>query len=746
MTIRPTLQVPTLAKTDIDHLIYANHGDPYSILGPHVVDLNGKRSLVIRAMLPEAKFARVIDLREGEPGNSREMVRVHPEGVFELILDGVDAPIPYRLGVENNEGHSWQFVDPYRFPQTLSDFDIYLLGEGNHLRAFDKLGAHPLVIDGIRGVHFAVWAPNALRVSVVGNFNHWDGRRHPMRCLGSTGIWEIFIPDLVPGEFYKYEIKSRYNSYLVRKSDPFAFASQQRPETASIVADIDHFQWNDHQWLQEREARQGLDAPISVYEVHLGSWRRKVEETGGFLNYRELADQLVPYVKEMGFTHIELLPINEHPFDGSWGYQPVGLFAPTSRFGAPADFAAFVDAMHQANIGVIIDWVPAHFPRDEHGLGFFDGTHLYEHEDPRLGEHQDWGTKIYNFGRDEVRNYLLANGLFWLEKYHIDGLRVDAVASMLYLDYSRKDGEWIPNQFGGNENLEAISFLKRFNELVHAHHPGVLTLAEESTAFTGVSRPTYLGGLGFSIKWNMGWMNDTLSYFAKDPVHRKYDHGMLTFSLIYAFTENFMLPLSHDEVVHGKGSLLDKMPGDLWQKFANLRLLLTYQWTHPGKKLLFMGGEIGQWREWSEAESLDWHLLQWPLHQGLQRMVADLNRLYRSERSLFEIDFDWKGFSWIELHDWENSVLVYQRIAKNPDDFLIVVCNFTPVARESYQIGVPRGGAYRELFNSDAEIYGGSNFGNAGHVEALGRQHHDQPFELNLRLPPLGVLVLKNET
>jgi 1,4-alpha-glucan branching enzyme len=732
----------TIHLSDIEHLIRADHWDPFGVLGPHSAGENGRAAIAIRTFAPDARKAWVVDLAEGEPGRRVEMERIHPAGLFELVLPGRSTAPPYRLAVENEAGHSWQYVDPYRFGQVLSDFDIYLLGEGNHLRSYEKLGAHIREIDGIRGVHFAVWAPNARRVSVVGDFNHWDGRRHPMRNLGPTGLWEIFIPDLQPGEVYKYEVKSRYNDYLVSKADPYGFYAEQRPQTASIVWDIDQFRWDDGEWMASREHRQALDAPISVYEVHLGSWRRSAEGNG-YVSYRDLAEQLASYVTEMGFTHVELLPINEHPFDGSWGYQPVGLYAPTSRFGSPDEFAIFVDTMHRHGIGVIVDWVPAHFPRDLHGLGYFDGTHLYEHEDPRLGEHRDWGTKIYNFGRAEVRNYLLANALFWLDKYHIDGLRVDAVASMLYLDYSRNPGEWVPNAFGGNENLEAIDFLKKFNEAAHAQFPGVLTIAEESTAFPGVSRPTYIGGLGFSLKWNMGWMNDTLRYFSKDPVYRKYEHGSLTFSLVYAFTENFMLPLSHDEVVHGKRALLDKMPGDMWQRVANLRLLLSYQWTHPGKKLLFMGGEFGQWREWNESQSLDWHLLQWPDHQGLQRMVADLNRIYRSEPALHQVDFEWQGFDWLELHDWENSVLAFLRKGKNPGDEVVVVCNFTPCLRENYRIGVPHGGGYRELFNSDASIYGGSNAGNAGYLESIPEHHAGRPYHLNLTLPPLGVILLK---
>jgi 1,4-alpha-glucan branching enzyme len=558
-----------------------------------------------------------------------------------------------------------------------------------------------------------------------------------------TGIWELFIPDLVQGEVYKYEVKSRHDGYLVDKADPYGFAAEVRPRTASIVWDVAHFPWGDQEWMGQRAQRQGLDQPMAIYEVHLGSWKRAVEQDGGFLNYRELAEQLVGHLDHTQFTHVELLPITEHPFDGSWGYQPVGYFAPTARHGTPDDFAYFVDHLHRHGYGVILDWVPAHFPNDVHGLGYFDGTHLYEHSDPRLGEHRDWGTKIFNYGRPEVRNFLFGNALFWLDRYHLDGLRVDAVASMLYLDYSRKPGEWVPNAFGGNENLEAIDFLKRLNELCHREHPGVLTIAEESTSWSGVSRPTYLGGLGFSLKWNMGWMNDTLRYIAKDPVYRKYEHGSLTFSMIYAFSENFVLPLSHDEVVHGKGSLLDKMPGDLWQKMANLRLLYAYMYGHPGKKLLFMGSELAQWREWNHDESLDWHLLQWRDHQGVLQLVRDLNALYRGQPALHQVDFDWQGYQWLELHDWENSVLAFLRRARDPHDAIVVACNFTPVVRENYRIGVPSGGYYREILNTDSDTYGGSNAGNQGGAWGIPEAYAGHPFHLALRLPPLGAIFLK---
>jgi len=724
-------------------IVHAAHWDPFSVLGPHEIAVNGKPGRVVRAFLPDAKNAWIVDLTNGEPGVRAPMQRVHEDGFFEAVFADRRENFPYRIAVENHERHTWQFVDPYQFGPVLTDYDLHLLVEGTHYKNYERLGAHLKTHEGFQGVHFAVWAPNAERVSVIGNFNHWDGRRHPLRNCGSGGYWEIFIPDLVQGEVYKFEIKSRHNGYMVEKADPYAFYAEQRPRTASVVWDVMKFAWNDQTWMSERGQRQSLDAPISIYEVHLGSWRRKCEEGNRSLTYRELAEQLVAYLKETNFTHVELMPINEHPFDGSWGYQPVGYFAPTSRFGNPDDFAAFVDTLHQNGFGVILDWVPAHFPRDVHGLGYFDGTHLYEHEDPRLGEHRDWGTKIFNYGRAEVRNFLFGNLLFWLERYHIDGVRVDAVASMLYLDYSREPGEWLPNKYGGNENLEAIDFLKRLNELAHQYHPGILTIAEESTSYGGVSRPTYLGGLGFSLKWNMGWMNDTLVYMSKDPVHRKYDHGNLTFSLIYAFTENFVLPLSHDEVVHGKGSLLDKMPGDLWQKFANLRLLYGYMWGHPGKKLLFMGSEFGQWREWKHDDSLDWHLLQWESHSGMQRLVSDLNALYKSEPALHQVDFEWQGFEWLELHDWENSVLAFLRRGSTPGNDIVVVCNFTPVVREGYRVGVPEGGFYREILNTDAHHYGGSNVGNYGGLWAHEGWHAGRPYHLSLNLPPLGVVFLK---
>ena len=623
----------------------------------------------------------------------------------------------------------------------LSDFDLHLLGEGRHWKSYEKLGAQLETIDGVAGVTFAVWAPNADLVSVVGDFNGWDGASHRMHKRIPSGIWELFVPGLGPGTLYKFRVHA--DGTHADRTDPYGFAAEVPPRTASIVTDLTAYQWRDGDWMADRASRNALAAPISIYEVHLGSWRRPGDDPQRWLTYADLERELVPYVVEMGFTHVEFLPPTEHPLSASWGYQTIGLFAATSRFGSPQAFMSLIDALHRAGVGVLIDWVPAHFPKDAHGLRRFDGTSLYEHEDPRKGEHPDWGTLIFNYGRHEVANYLVSNALFWLDRYHIDGLRVDAVASMLYLDYSRKDGEWEPNCFGGRENLEAIEFLKTFNVQVHGHFPGTLTIAEESTAWPGVSRPTYLGGLGFSLKWNMGWMNDTLRYMRHDPVHRKYHHDELTFSLIYAFHENFVLPFSHDEVVHGKGSLIDQMPGDLWQKFATLRLLYTYMWCHPGKKLLFMGNEFGQWREWNFDASLDWHLLQHDTHRGLSKAVADLNMLVRREPALHQLDFDGRGFEWIDCHNWQDSVLAFVRRGETPDDFLVVCCNFTPVPREGYRLGVPCGGTYDEIFNGDSAWYGGTNLGNAGALEAEPVPHHGRDHSVSLTLPPLAAVVLK---
>jgi 1,4-alpha-glucan branching enzyme len=625
----------------------------------------------------------------------------------------------------------------------LTDFDLYLLGEGTHHRLYDKLGAHLIEQDGVAGTHFAVWAPNARSVSVIGDFNHWDATKHPLRSLGNSGVWVGFVPGVASGALYKYFIESQYNGYRVEKADPVGFAAEIRPLSASKVWDLSRYQWNDAEWMARRGKANALDAPIAIYEMHLASWRRVPEEGNRWLSYRELAPILTDYLLHMGFTHVEFMPVSEHPFDGSWGYQTVGYFAPTSRFGTPDDFRFLIDSLHQAGIGVLLDWVPAHFPRDSHGLAYFDGTHLYEHSDPRKGAHTEWGTYIFNYGRTEVANFLIANALFWLDKYHIDGLRVDAVASMLYLDYARKEGEWIPNQFGGRENLEAVSFLRRFNERIYGEYPDVVSTAEESTAWPMVSRPTYLGGLGFGLKWDMGWMHDMLKYIALDPVHRKFHHNQLTFRSLYSFTENFILPLSHDEVVHGKRSLLDKMPGDEWQKFANLRLLLGYMYTQPGKKLLFMGGEIGQWREWDHEASVDWQALVAPTHRGIQRWVRDLNTAYRGELALHQNDCVPAGFEWVDCSDYDQGVISFMREGKIANDFLLIAFNFTPVPREKYHLGIPWGGTWREILNSDAEIYGGSNLGNAGLVQAAPIEWHGRSHMLNVTLPPLGMVVFK---
>ncbi|MBI2312339.1 MAG: 1,4-alpha-glucan branching protein GlgB [Betaproteobacteria bacterium] len=625
----------------------------------------------------------------------------------------------------------------------VSERDVHLFREGTHARLYEKLGCHLAERDGVSGSSFAVWAPNAERVSVVGDFNGWDGDANPMRSRqDGSGLWECFLPGVGAGALYKYRIVSKLNGYRVDKGDPFAFSCEAPPGTASRVWNLD-YEWGDGAWMSERG--RAHDAPMAVYEVHLGSWRRVPEEGARPLGYREMAAPLAQYVTRMGFTHVELLPVMEHPFYGSWGYQVTGYFAPTARYGTPQDLMYLIDTLHRHGIGVIFDWVPSHFPADEHGLAFFDGTHLFEHADPRQGFHPEWNSSIFNYGRHEVSAFLLSSALFWLDRYHADGLRVDAVASMLYLDYGRDEGEWIPNAHGGRENLEAIAFLRRLNEAAYREHPGIQMIAEESTAWPMVSRPTYAGGLGFGLKWHMGWMHDTLAYFSKDPVFRKYHHGQLTFGIWYAFAENFILPLSHDEVVHGKGTLIGKMPGDEWQQFAGLRLLYGYMWAHPGKKLLFMGGEFGQRREWQHEESLEWHVLQYPLHGGLQRWVQDLNRAYRGEPALHELDFAAAGFEWIDHHDWEKSVVSFLRKGKNPGENILAVCNFTPVTHANYTVGVPQGGYWRELLNSDAEIYGGRGLGNLGGVEAAPVAAHGRYHSLSLVLPPLSVLLLKRE-
>jgi 1,4-alpha-glucan branching enzyme len=718
------------APNEIEAIVGGYHGDPFRVLGPHQVP--GSSLWEVRAFLPHASSADVI-----VDGSAIPMEKRHAYGYFVAAL--TTDPGAYMLRLHLWSGAIEVVEDPYRFPPLLTDYELYLQGEGTHFESYNSLGAHPVICEGVAGVRFAVWAPNAEVVCVVGDFNHWDTRRHPMR-LRTGGIWELFIPELKTGSAYKYYVRSRHQGYRQLKADPYAFQSEVPPKSASVVCDLNTYVWSDSAWMESRGSKNWLKSPMSVYEVHLESWMRGPD--GQPLTYRELAVSLVEYVCRVGYTHIELLPIMEHPFSGSWGYQVTGYYAPTSRFGSPQDFMYFVDRCHQAGIGVLVDWVPAHFPKDAHGLAFFDGTALYEHADPRKGEHRDWGTLIFNYGRNEVRTFLISNALFWLKKYHIDGLRVDAVASMLYLDYSRKAGEWIPNIHGGNENLEAISLLRTFNEVAH-QVPGAITVAEESTAFPGVSKPVYLNGLGFTMKWNMGWMHDMLDYFEKAPVFRKYHHNSITFSLLYAFTENFVLPISHDEVVHGKGSLLGKMPGDEWQRFANCRAFLAFMYGHPGKKLLFMGSDIGQSSEWNSNGSVEWDLLTFDYHRKLQGLTAELNRFYRSEPSLYEVDFQYTGFEWVDFHDAEGSVIAFLRRAENSADFLMFCCNFTPVPRSDYRFGVPEPGVYREVLNTDSELFGGSNMGNGGMVSSTPVPTHGRPHSIAITLPPLAVVAFK---
>ena len=718
---------------DIESIVGGYHGDAFRILGPHSVRKRGKQARwEVRAFLPQAESAAVVT-----GGQRVEMQKRHAQGFFCAALAG--EPTGYRILAKLWIGEEVEIDDPYRYGPQLSDTDLYLHAEGTLHEAWHALGAHLTESAGVSGVRFAVWAPNAESVTLAGEFNDWDIRRHPMRRRNS-GVWELFVPGMGEGAAYKYHVRSRFAGYQQLKADPYAFYCEMPPKSASRVWDIHKYQWEDAQWMEARGKVDWLRSPISTYEVHLESWMRGPQ--GQPLTYREMAVKLVEYARIMGYTHLELLPPMEHPFSGSWGYQVIGYYAPTSRFGTPDDFKFFVDACHQAGIGVIVDWVPAHFPKDAHGPVFFDGTALYEHADPRKGEHRDWGTLIFNYGRNEVRTFLISNALFWLKEYHIDGLRVDAVASMLYLDYSRQPGEWIPNQYGGNENLEAIDFLRQFNELAH-QVPGVFTVAEESTAFPGVSKPVYLNGLGFTMKWNMGWMHDMLDYFEKDPVYRKFEHNHITFSLLYAFTENFVLPVSHDEVVHGKGSLVNKMPGDEWRQFANVRAFLAYMWTHPGKKLLFMGQDIGQREEWNYNAGVRWELLQFDYHRKLQTLMRELNRIYRSNPALYQVDFHYTGFEWVDFHDVENSVIAFLRRAEDPSDFLLVCCNFTPVARPRYEFGVPEEGFYQEILNTDAEVFGGSNFGSGGVVSSRPVPKHNRKHSIAVNLPPLGVVVFQ---
>jgi 1,4-alpha-glucan branching enzyme len=731
----------TVATSELDALVRREHSNPHSVLGAHPQD----GGVVVRVLRPAACAVTAIT-NGGAPGI--ELQQIHPGGVFEGTLEGADFPVHYQLEVDYGEAGKFTIEDPYAFLPTIGELDQHLIAEGRHEELYNKLGAHVRVMGShppVTGTAFAVWAPAARAVSVVGDFNSWDGRLHAMRSLGSTGVWELFLPEVGPGTNYKYEILTQDNQILL-KADPYALATEVPPKTASVVFEPNHA-WSDQDalWLRERQEQQPLEQPISIYEVHLGSWRLNTLENNRSLNYLELADELSAYVKDLGFTHVELMPVMAHPFAGSWGYQVTGYFAPTPFYGTPDDFRMFVDRMHQNGVGVILDWVPAHFPRDDFGLARFDGTALYEHADPRRGEHPDWGTLVFNYGRHEVRNFLISNALFWLREYHVDGIRVDAVASMLYLDYSRREGEWVPNQFGGREDLDAVSFLKEFNEVVYGREPGAVTAAEESTAWPGVSRPTYLGGLGFGFKWNMGWMHDTLGYFEQDPIYRRYHHHELTFSLMYAFSENFILPLSHDEVVHGKGSLYGKMAGgDKWQKLANLRSLYAYMWAHPGKKLLFMGSELAQEAEWSYERSLDWHLLENPDNAGIQALVRDLNRIYREEPALWEIDSDPSGFWWLEPNDADANVLSFARVSKpdaNGDRRIIVfAANLSPVPRTGYRLGLPRACRWKEALNTDSTFYGGSDVGNMGGLDPEPIPWHNQPVSALVTLPPLAAV------
>ncbi|MDJ0708071.1 MAG: 1,4-alpha-glucan branching enzyme [Leptolyngbyaceae cyanobacterium MO_188.B28] len=748
----------TIAPEQIDRIVWNQHHDPFEVLGPHMIQQDGKTVWAVRAYLPQAEAAWIV---LPESRKDCQMQTSHHPHFFECIIEAQEVSnyqIRYREG-----GHERVIYDPYAFrSRRLTDFDLHLFAEGSHHRIYEKMGAHPTEIDGVKGVYFSLWAPNARNASVLGDFNHWDGRKHQMR-KGDGGIWELFIPELGVGNSYKFEIKN-VEGHIYEKSDPYGFHQEVRPKTASIVADLESYGWHDQDWMENRRHSDPLAKPVSVYELHLGSWMHassaepsigpdgalepivtvaELKPGARFLTYRELAAKLIPYVKDLGFTHVELLPIAEHPFDGSWGYQVTGYFAATSRYGSPEDLMYFIDQCHQNDIGVIVDWVPGHFPKDGHGLAFFDGTHLYEHADPRKGEHKEWGTLVFNYSRNEVRNFLVANALFWFDKYHIDGIRVDAVASMLYLDYCREPGEWLPNEYGGRENIEAADFIRQVNHVIFSYFPGALSIAEESTAWPMVSWPTYVGGLGFNLKWNMGWMHDMLDYFQMDPWFRQFHQNNVTFSIWYAFSENFMLALSHDEVVHGKSNMLGKMPGDDWQKFANLRCLFTYMFMHPGKKTLFMGMEFGQWSEWNVWGDLEWHLLQYAPHQTLKHFFKKLNAFYKSEPSLYVQDFNQEGFEWIDCSDTRHSIVSFIRWDKEFKDFTLTVCNFTPQPHSHYRVGVPHRGFYTEMFNSDAREFGGSNMGNLGGKWSDDWSFHNRPYSLDLTIPPLGVLVLK---
>jgi 1,4-alpha-glucan branching enzyme len=753
-----TLMSSTLAPEQVNQIVNNLHQNPFEILGCHPLEQNGKvESWVIRAYLPDASAAWVIC---PEARTEYPMQSMHHPHFFVCTVQNLNSA-NYQLRIK--EGDRERVIyDPYAFHSPkLTDVDIHLFAEGNHHRIYEKLGAHSTKVGGIDGVYFALWAPNARNASVLGDFNEWDGRKHQMR-KGGSGVWELFIPELKVGAAYKYEVKN-WEGHIYEKSDPYGFQQEVRPKTASIVADLDSYQWNDDEWMEKRRQSNPLDKPISVYEVHLGSWLHgsadektpllsgksepvlvsELKQEARFLSYYELVDKLIPYVKELGYTHIELLPIAEHPFDGSWGYQVTGYYAPTSRHGNPEDLMYFIDQCHKNEIGVIVDWVPGHFPKDGHGLAFFDGTHLYEHADPRKGEHKEWGTLVFNYNRNEVRNFLVANALFWFDKYHIDGVRVDAVASMLYLNYCREDGEWVANEYGGAENLEAANFLREVNSLLFSYFPGILSIAEESTSWPMVSWPTYTGGLGFNMKWNMGWMHDMLDYFNMDPWFRQFHQNNLTFSMWYHHSENYMLALSHDEIVHGKSNIIGKMPGDEWQKFANIRCLFSYMFAHPGKKTMFMSMEFGQWGEWNVWADLDWDLLQYDNHKSLKQFFSDLNGIYKSEPALYSQDFEEEGFEWIDCSDNRHSVVAFIRRGKDPKDFAIAVCNFTPQPHSHYRIGVPELGFYTEIFNSDARKYGGSNMGNLGGKWTDEWSYHNLPHSVDLCLPPLGVLILK---
>lgn len=748
----------TIAQDQVERIVWNQHHDPFEVLGSHPIEQDGKTVWVVRAYLPTVDAATVILPEERQ---EYPMQTVHNPHFFECTIDKPEL-INYQLRIKEGE-HERVIYDPYAFRSPkLTAYDLHLFAEGNHNRVYEKLGAHPTQVNGVEGVYFAVWAPNARNVSLLGDFNYWDGRKHQMR-KGPTGVWELFVPELGVGDRYKYEIKN-FDGHIYEKSDPYGFQQEVRPKTASIVANLNAYSWKDQDWMEYRRHTDALTQPISVYELHIGSWLHAASDEphqlpngetepvvpisgikpgARFLTYRELAERLIPYVKDMGYTHIELMPIAEHPFDGSWGYQVTGYYACTSRYGSPEDFMYFIDQCHQNGIGVIVDWVPGHFPKDGHGLAFFDGTHLYEHADPRRGEHKEWGTLVFNYSRHEVRNFLVANALFWFDKYHIDGMRVDAVASMLYLDYCREPGEWLPNQYGGRENLEAADFLRQANNVIFSYFPGILSIAEESTSWPMVSWPTYVGGLGFNLKWNMGWMHDMLDYFSMDPWFRQFHQNNITFSIWYHHSENFMLALSHDEVVHGKSNIIGKMPGDRWQQFANVRCLFAYMFTHPGKKTMFMGMEFGQWSEWNVYGDLEWQLLQHEPHQQLKQFMTDLNHVYRQEPALYTQDYGEEGFEWIDCSDNRHSVASFIRRAKDSEEFIVTVCNFTPQPHSHYRIGVPELGFYTELFNSDAREYGGSNMGNLGGKWTEEWSYQNHPYSIDLCLPPLGVLILK---